>query len=105
MLLEFSSFISVKCVISFLKKYNRVTVTPNCVITGTNLYLNLLVTYQMFLSAAIKFHLVLKCFLLSNGWMNFSRLNIIKKKKIVSSFSSLILPALNFFLSKKITTV
>ena len=26
-----------------------------------------------------KFHYVLKCFLLSNGWVSFSRLNTIKK--------------------------
>ena len=56
MLLEFSSFISVKYVICFLQKYNGVTVTLNCVITEKNLYLNLLVTYQIFLCVTIKFH-------------------------------------------------
>ena len=49
MLLEFSSFILVKYVICFKQKYNRVTVTLSCVITEKNLYLNLLVTYQIFL--------------------------------------------------------
>ena len=56
MLLEFSSFISVKYVICFWQNYNRVTVTLSCVITEKNFYLNLLVTYQIFLSVAIKFH-------------------------------------------------
>ena len=55
MLLEFFAFISVKYVISFLKKY-RVTVTLSCVITEENLYLNLLVTYQIFLGVEINFH-------------------------------------------------
>ena len=105
MLLEFSSFISVKYVICFLQKYNGVTVTLNCVITEKNLYLNLLVTYQIFLCVTIKFHQVLQWFLLSNGWIIFSRLNTIKKQKIVSCSSSLILRAVNFLLRKKIITV
>ena len=57
MLLEFPSFISVKYVICFQQKCNkRVTVTLSCVITEKNLYLNLLVTYQIFSCVAIKFH-------------------------------------------------
>ena len=96
MLLEFSSFISVKQVIYFLQKYNRVTVTLSCVITKNNLYLNLLVTHQILLCVAIQFHQVLQCFLLSNGWIIFSRLNTIKKQKIVFSFSPLILHAVFF---------
>ena len=66
-------------VICFQQKYNRVTVTLSCVITDENLYLNLLVTYQTLSCVAIKFHEVLKCLLLSNGWIIFSRLNTIKK--------------------------
>ena len=81
------------------------TVTLSCVITEKNLYIDLLVTYQIFLCVAIKFHYVLKCFLLSNGWIIFGRLNTKKKKKIVSSFSSVILHAVNCLHWKKIITV
>ena len=51
MLLEFSPFISVKDVICFSQIYNRVTVTLSYAITEKNLYLNLLVTCQIFLCA------------------------------------------------------
>ena len=53
MLLEFSSFISVKYVICFWEIYNRVTVTLSFVIIEKNLYLNLLVTHQISLYVAI----------------------------------------------------
>ena len=53
MLLEFSSFVSVKYVICFWEIYNRVTVTLSCVIIEKNLYLNLLVTHQISLYVAI----------------------------------------------------
>ena len=52
-LLEFSSFISIRYVIHFLIKYNRVTVTLIRVITKKNLYLNLLVTNKILLWVAI----------------------------------------------------
>ena len=54
MLLEFSSFISVRHVICLKVKYNRVTVTLSCVITEKNLYLNLLVVNLILLWIAIK---------------------------------------------------
>ena len=69
MLLEFCSYISVKYVICFQQNYNRPTVIPSCVITGKNLYLDLLVTYQIFLCVAIKFNQVLKCFF-TFKWMD-----------------------------------
>ena len=71
-----------------------------------DMYLNLLVTYQTFLCVAIKFHQVLKCSLLSNGWIIFSRLNTIKKlKKCLLSFIFNFTCCVNFLLWKKITTV
>ena len=54
MLLEFTSFISVKYVMCF-NKSTTVAVTLSCVIPEKNLYLNLLVTYQIFLCIVIKF--------------------------------------------------
>ena len=53
MVLEFSSFLSIRYVICFKVKYNRVTVTLSCVITKNNLYLNLLVANSIFLWVAI----------------------------------------------------
>ena len=41
MLLEFSSFISVKYVICLEEKYKRVTVILSCAITEENFYLNI----------------------------------------------------------------
>ena len=55
MLLEFSSFISIKYVIYFSIKYNRVTVTLNCIITEKNLYVNLLVTNKYSYGLEFKF--------------------------------------------------
>ena len=106
MLLEFSSFISVKYVYNMLlkKAQQSYCYTKTCnyieefVLKPTSNIPNILVCCN-------KFHYVLKCFLLSNGWVSFSRLNTIKKWKIVSSFSSLILHAVNFLLWKKIITV
>ena len=89
----------------FLTKLQQSDCYTSCVITEKNLYLDLLVTYQIFLCVAIKFYYVLKCFLLSNGWIIFCILNTIKKQKIVSSFSSVILHAVNCLHWKKIITV
>ena len=52
-LLEFSSFTSIRYIICFQVKYNIVTDTLNCVITVTNLYLNLLVANLILLWVAI----------------------------------------------------
>ena len=103
-LLEFSSFISVKYVYNmFLAKVQQ----SCCKLCYTKLcnyieefVLKLISNIPNILVCCNKFHYVLKCFLLSNAWVNFSRLNTIKKWKIVSSFSSLILHAVNFLLWK-----
>ena len=105
MLLEFSSFISVKYVCNMFstKVQQSFWYTKLC---------NYIEEFELkpiskipnIFACCNKFHYALKCFLLSNGWGSFSWLSTIKKWKIVSSFSSLILHAVNFLLWKKIIT-
>ena len=106
MLLEFSSFISVKYVYNaFLTKVQQSYCYTKLCNYIEEFVLKLISNIPNILVCCNKFHYVLKCFLLSNAWVNFSRLNTIKKWKIVSSFSSLILHAVNILPWKKIITV